>query len=335
MTYVYHRANKALIQHQPKRMMDEAARHRATIATMSEEKKEVLHKYELNSLAPNSVRSYESDHQVFLRWMAENYPECNDLSQATWPMCVDWLQSQVESGLTQATIQRRWAFLRAHLCESLKDPMVEREYAKVVKGLFKSVAREGVKGKTPLMADQVLAALGKIKGRTFDEEQQRMFLLWSFGTVLRRSETAATRWMHVKFCDRGITVNIPHSKAGEKTISVNKKNTPLDVMAPLLAWRERTKAGPNDLIFRGMNKQGEPLNSKIGDKTMTRYVKTAAMSLNLPSEAFAVHSVRSGGISSHAVAGATTAQLMQLSAHKSLSSLQHYLKGMGDFQHGL
>ena len=335
MAYKQQRGQVALVQHQSGHIVDEAARHRATIASMSEEKKEALHKHELNSLAPNSVRSYESDHQVFSRWMARNYPECVDLGQATWPMAVDWLQSQIYVGLAQATLQRRWAFLRAHLCESLKDPMVEREYSKVVKGLFKSVAREGVKGKTPLMADQVLAAVQKIEGKKSDEEQQRMFLLWSFGTALRRSETAATKWRHVKFCDRGITVNIPHSKAGEKTISVNKKNTPLDVVAPLLAWRERTAAGPDDFIFRAMDKQGEPLTSKIGDKTMTRYVKTAAMSLNLPSEAFAVHSLRSGCLSSHAVAGATTAQLMQLSAHKSLSSLQHYLKGMGDFQHGL
>ena len=335
MMHSYQRGRMAVVQPQSRNVVDEAARHRATIASMSIEKKEAFHRYELNSLAPNSVRSYESDHQVFLRWMAINYPECKDLSQATWPMCVDWLQSQIESGLAQGTLQRRWAFLRAHLCESLKDPAVEREYSKVVKGLFKSVAREGMKGKTALMADQVLAALQKIKGETFDEEQQRMFLLWSFGTALRRSETAATRWRDVKFCARGITINVPHSKSGEKTISVNKKETPLDVVVPLLAWRDRTNAGPDDLIFRAMDKQGEPLSIKIGDKTMTRYVKTAAMSLNLPSEAVAVHSLRSGCLSSHAVAGATMAQLMQLSAHKSLSSLQHYLKGVGDFQHGL
>jgi integrase len=335
MMHPHQRGRTALVQHQSRHVVDEAARHRATIASMSAEKKESLLRYELNSLAPNSVRSYESDHQVFLRWMATNYPDCVDLSQATWPMCVDWLQSQVDSGLAQATLQRRWAFLRAHLCESLKDPAVEREYTKVVKGLFKAVAREGVKGKTALMADQILAALQKIKSKTFDEEQQRMFLLWAFGTALRRSETAATRWRHVKFCARGITVNIPHSKSGEKTISVNRKNTPLDVVAPLLAWQQRTAAGPDDFIFRAMDRQGELLNTKIGDKTMTRYVKTAAMSLNLPSEAFAPHSLRSGCLSSHAVAGATTAQLMQLSAHKSLSSLQHYLKGVGDFQHGL
>ena len=66
------------------------------------------------------------------------------------------------------------------------------------------------------MADQVLAALQKIEGKTFDEEQQRMFLLWSFGTALRRSETAATKWRHVTFSALGITVHVPHSKAGEK-----------------------------------------------------------------------------------------------------------------------
>ena len=61
----------------------------------------------------------------------------------------------------------------------------------------------------------------------------------------------------------------------------------------------------------------------------------AAISLGLPSESFAPHSLRSGCISSHAVAGATTIQLMQLSAHKSLSSLQHYLTGVGNFEHRL
>ena len=135
MTHLHQRGRTAVVQHQPAHIVDEAARHRATIASMSAEKKEALHRYELNSLAPNSVRSYESDHQVFLRWMAVNYPECEELSQATWPMCVDWLQSQVDSGLAQATLQRRWAFLRAHLCLSLQDPAVEREYSKVVKGI--------------------------------------------------------------------------------------------------------------------------------------------------------------------------------------------------------
>ena len=176
---------------------------------------------------------------------------------------------------------------------------VEREYAKVVKGMLKAVVREGMKGRTPLMADHVLTALQKIEGETFDQEEQRMFLLWSFGTALRRSETAAVKWRHVEFCAQGITVSIPRSKVGEKTISVNKKNTPLDVVAPLLAWRERTAAEPDDLIFRAIDKQGELLTSKIEDKTMTRYVKTATMSLNLPSEAFAPHSLRSGIDPSH------------------------------------
>jgi integrase len=324
-----------VVQRQALQGVDEAARHRATIENMSEEKKAAFHQYELNSLSAGSVRSYTSDHKVFAGWMAINYPECVDLSQATWPICVDWLRSQVDDGLAQATIQRRWAFLRAHLCLSLKDPTVEREYRKTVKGLFKSVAQEGVKGKKPLMADQVLAALQKIEGRTFDEEQQRMFLLFSFATVLRRSESAAAKWRHVLFSDRGITVNIPHSKSGQKTISVNKKSTPLDVVEPLLAWRERTAAGPDDYLFKAMDSQGRPLDRKVGDKVMSRYVKTAAMSLGLPAAAFGNHSTRSGGLSSHAVAGATTVQLMQLSAHRSLTSLQHYLKGVGDFQHGL
>ena len=62
-----HHHSMAVAQQQSGQLVDEAARHRATMATMSEEKKEALYKYELNSLAPNSVRSYESDHKVFVR----------------------------------------------------------------------------------------------------------------------------------------------------------------------------------------------------------------------------------------------------------------------------
>lgn len=49
---------------------------------------------------------------------------------------------------------------------------------------------------------------------------------------------------------------------------------------------------------------------------------------------FAPHSLRHGCISSHAKSGATIAQLQSLSKHKSLSSLQKYIK-LGDFEHGL
>jgi integrase len=324
-----------VVPYQPARVDDEAARHRATIKGMSEEKKAQLHEHELNSLAPSSVRSYGSDYKMFAQWMATNYPECTDLSLATWPMCVCWLQDQADTGLSQATIQRRWAFLRSHLCLTLKDPAVEREYAKTVRGLLKSVAQDGVKGKTAMMADQVLAALTKIDGKTFDEEQQRMFLLWSFCTVLRRSETAATRFKDVVFSDKGITIHVSKSKTGSKTISVNKRTTALDVVAPLLAWQERMAAGPNDYIFRAMDRSGMLTSRKISEKVMTRYVKTAATSLGLPAAAFGVHSMRKGGLSSHAAAGATTVQLMSLSAHKSLKSLQCYLTGVGGFAHGL
>jgi site-specific recombinase XerD len=321
------------VRHARDAVHDEAARHRATINDMPDEKKQKLHEYEVASLAPSSRRSYHSDYKQFQRWMSTHYPECQDLSQATWPMCVDWTNSQVEQGLSKATIVRRWAFLRSHLCLSLKDPVIQQDYTKVIKGLMKSIDEPDEKGKTPLMGPDLVRILQKMQGDTFDQCQHRMFLLFAFGTALRRSEIASLKWKSVRFLPKGISIHVKKSKTGQKTVNVNKKEGPLDCVQPLLAWKERFQPSDDEYIFRALNRQREASNAKIGVKLMTRYVKQAAESIQLKGS-FAVHSVRSGCISTHAANGAGLAACMKLSQHKSLSSLQHYLKGQ-DFDHGL
>lgn len=326
------RADIAVQQPQPA-INDEAARHRATIDSMSEEKKQQLHQYELASLAPSTLKSYKSDYKQFTTWLTEHYPECDAPARATWPMCVDWLATQIEQGLSKSTIQRRWAFLRSHVCLSLKEPAVQQEYTKVIQGLMKSIDEHREKGKTALMGPDLVRILEKIPGQTFDECQQQMFLLFSFGTALRRSEIAGLRWKDVHFLPKGLSVHVKKSKTGEKTVNINKKQGPLDCVKPLLAWKEQFQPAADDYIFRALTRDGQPSNAPIGVKLMTRYVKNGAKSIDLDGT-FGCHSTRSGAISTHAANGASISACLKFSQHKSLSSLQHYLKGH-DFDHGL
>jgi hypothetical protein len=116
-------------------------------------------------------------------------------------------------------------------------------------------------------------------------------------------------------------------------VNINRKRGALDCVEPLLAWRKQFQPSNDDYIFRALTRGGEPSKAPIGVKAMTRYVKSGAELIGLEGS-FAVHSMRSGAISTHAASGASFSACLQFSQHKSLSSLQHYLKGR-DFDHGL
>jgi integrase len=323
---------------------DEAARHLESIAGLTEEQKQQFHEHELNSLAKNSVRTYSSDLRVFTAWMKERYPEVVDLRLSTWPQIGLWMQSMADEGLSEATIKRRLSFLRSHLVPSLKTPEVELQYQKAFKGLVKSTHTDEQKGKKALMDNDligILAALDDVDkaqegGASFDTRQQRMFLLFGFATLLRRSEIRMLQWKHVTHVQRGCSIHVVASKTGTKTIGINARpGQPLDLLDPLKKWRDETKGGDDNFIFRGLNREREMTSKPIGVKLMTHYVKYGCSLIGLDDVTeFAVHSLRSGGISSMARDGATSIQIMGKSKHKSLSSLQHYVKH-GDFDHGL
>ena len=323
---------------------DEAARHFQSIADLTEEQQQQFHQHELDSLSANSVRTYTSDLRVFTAWMREHYPEVVDLRLSTWPQIGLWMQSMADNGISEATIKRRLSFLRSHLVPSLKTPEVELQYQKAFKGLVKSTHTDEPKGKNALMDNDlmdILAALDDVDkaqegGASFDTKQQRMFLLFGFATLLRRSEIRMLRWKHVTHILRGCSIYVVASKTGSKTIGINARpGQPLDLVDPLKKWRDETKGHDDDFIFRGLNREREMTSNPIGVKLMTHYVKHGCSLIGHDDVTeFAPHSLRSGGISSLARDGATSIQIMGKSKHKSLSSLQRYVKH-GDFDHGL
>ena len=281
---------------------------------------------------------------MFTAWMKEYYPQVVDLTLSTWPQIGLWMQSMADDGISEATIKRRLSFLRSHLVPSLKTPEVELQYQKAFKGLVKSTHTDEPKGKRALMDNdlvEILAALddveqAKEEEASFDSKQQRMFLLFGFATLLRRSEIRMLKWKHITHVQRGCSVHVVASKTGTKTIGINARpGQPLDLVGPLKTWRDETKGGDDDYIFRGLNREREMTSNPIGVKLMTHYVKHGCSLIGYDDvAAFAPHSMRSGGISSLARDGATTIQIMGKSKHKSLSSLQRYVKH-GDFDHGL
>ena len=131
-------------------------------------------------------------------------------------------------------------------------------------------------------------------------------------------------------------MRVKESKIGEKIIGVNAKpGQALDLCAPLLLWKQRCEASDSDYVFRGLNRNREMTGKPISAKLLTQYVKTGCQRIgyNDGSE-FSPHSLRSGRIASLHEMALQRLNWLGLSKHKSLSSLQKYIK-MGDFEHGL
>ena len=329
----------SLVLHQAQ-PIDEAARHRADISLLTTEEKDLFGQHEQNSLSEGSKRTYESDHRVFERWMSEHHPSVTNLHFCTWPVIMQWMQSMVDNKISEATIRRRFSFLRSHLCPSLKQPAVEQEYEKLFKGLIKSAHTDTQKGKRAILDDELIRILAAVDAQSdggFDSQQHRMLLLFSWATALRRDEVRLVQWKHIQLLPgKGVSVHVPRSKTGEKSVGVNTRpGQSLDLLRALTEWKAVTCSTVEDFVFRGLSNKREMTSKKISDRLMVYYVKHGCELIGMEDVgSVAMHSLRAGVISSHARNGATTVQLMGLSRHKSLSSLKLYVK-TGEFDHGL
>ncbi len=94
-------------------------------------------------------------------------------------------------------------------------------------------------------------------------------------------------------------------------------------------------AGPKSFVFRTISKHDEITERPIGIKCMAKYIREGCVSIQLPHEQYGMHSLRSGMITTAADTHSIP-QIMQVSRHRNVSSIQSYLKGsLEAFSHGL
>jgi integrase len=193
-----------------------------------------------------------------------------------------------------------------------------------------------MKGKRPLLMHHVHAIVGLLPKEGHDTMQRRTFLLFGFHSAMRRSELRAMRWNDVEFKPAGVVIRIPVSKTGVgQTITLNRRRPEHCPVRQLELWKERTKPEARSAVFRTITKDDEITEKPVSIKCMVKYVKRGCISIGLPETDYGVHSLRSGLISTAADTH-TVPQIMQVTRHRNISSIQSYLKGsVQAFGHGL
>lgn len=333
-----HRANtntELMIQH-----------HQRAVQELSDEQKEEFRQHAAASFAASTRRNYESDHRCFVMFLEQKYPNATrlidpatgvvDERRAAWTDAILWMQQMAREHKKLSTINRRWSYLRAHLIPDLSRKEIHDEYQQILAGIRKQLNDGQMKGKRPLLMKHIHAIVKLLPTGSRDTLQRRTLLLFGFHSAMRRSELKAMRWNDVEFKPAGAVVRIPVSKTGVgQTITLNRRRGDLCPVQQLERWKKQTRASSKDFVFRSIDKGDNITQKPIGIKCMVKYIKEGCVSIDLPEEQYGMHSLRSGMITTAADTHSIP-QIMQVSRHRNVSSIQSYLKGsLEAFSHGL
>ena len=324
--------------------------HHRAVQELSDEHKEEFRRHAAASFAASTRRNYESDHRCFVLFLEQMYPNNTtaarlidpatgllDERRAAWTDAILWIQQMVQDNKKLSTINRRWSYLRAHLIPDLSRMEIHDEYQQILAGIRKQLDDGQMKGKRPLLMKHVHAIVELLSSTVgHDVRQRRTLLLFGFHSAIRRSELRAMRWNDVEFKPAGAVVLIPVSKTGVgQTITLNRRRGAHCPVQQLEQWKKQTKASSNDYVFRTVNKDDDITQKPIGIRCMVKYIKEGCVSIDLPEQRYGVHSLRSGMITTAADTHSIP-QIMQVSRHRNVSSIQSYLKGsLEAFSHGL
>jgi site-specific recombinase XerD len=291
--------------------------------------------------AENTRKAYRSDFTRFQAFCAQH-------RLSPLPATPQTLAAFLATEATQAkasTIERRLAAIRyAHTLAGLKNPTDDERVKATARGIRRTLGTATAK-KAPITDDTlgvILATLtaksialtakkrrktqGAKPDRTIVDLRDRALLLLGFAGAFRRSELVALNVADLVETKQGLRVAIRRSKNTHDVATVaiprGRRTCPVLALKAWLAAATITK-GP---IFRRINKAGRVLPDRLTAQSVALIVKARARRAGLDPEQFSAHSLRAGFLTSAARHGASLFKMMDVSRHRSLSTLKGYVR---------
>lgn len=285
------------------------------------------HVYAAGADAENTKRAYSSDWTHFSTWSKKrnsaDLPARPDDVALYIRHCVEVL------GLKTSTVQRRIAAIsRVHQSNGLKSPTSEW----VVKNTCRRLVREHGKPaskKKPLLFEDLKALLEHIPP-TLTGLRDKAILLLGFAGAFRRSDLASLDYEDVVVAKEGLVVTIrkgktDQSRKGRRIGIPFGQNAETCVAKTLEAWLSAAKidSGP---LFRKVDKHGRVQHDALSSSIVGVIVKQYAKTIGKRPSSMGAHSLRSGFITSAALAGAPEWSIQEQSGHRSLKVLREYIQ---------
>ena len=320
-----------------------------------------LKRFHDNSLAATSRKAYTSDYHSFVSFLATRFPDVEVgrlQQQCTLEHVLAYLSHLCKDGKKISTINRRLSTIKKHILPALfsraivpgsRGEQVAQEMDAIVRGIRRVVGGEQrVRGKRPLLIENI-TAMADLAAQAVNDDDEPVpntrcrdvcLLLFLFFSAMRRSEVSKLMWSDLTFDKRGVVVQIRQSKTDKEakgqTIALSRLDgTPKAAYCPvqaLEAWRTQSGGVGESPVFRWISKKDEIQWRILIDQRIVSIIKRYAKMIGLDEKCFAGHSTRSGYVTSSSERGVPVAEMMKRTRHKSLSSVQVYMKSEDLFQ---
>lgn len=288
--------------------------------------------YASASRSAGTRKAYTSALRGFSAWCIRE--ACSSLPATPQTVAV-YLAHMATSERRVSTIRKaRSAIDAAHRLSGYGRPGRHPMVHEVMQGIARELAVAPVQ-KRPLITDDLRALLRSIpdglKGC-----RDRALLLLGFAGALRRSELVALRLEDVEFVDAGLRIHIRKSKTDQEgrgevlgiPFGSLVFTCPVRAVEAWLVVAKITR-GP---VFRAVSRHESLGVAALSGKAVARIVKAHAEAAGLDPKEFAGHSLRSGFVTSAALAGVEEHDIARQSRHKSVSILRAYVRKATVFQ---
>lgn len=280
--------------------------------------------FALAEKSPATRRAYQSDFKQF-----EAYCARRDLTAvpATTNTTAAYLAYLATEGLRPSSIQRAAAAIRyAHRLAGHEAPTSAETVKATMRGIRRTVGSATIQ-KTAATSDCVRDMLAACPD-TLRGKRDRALLALGFAGAFRRSELQALTVADLVEKADGYEVVIRTSKTDQtgegQTIAIpqGSRMRPVEMV---MAWLKAAsiKSGP---IFRPINKGGRVSDQAMTGESIAAVVKQYAKACGYDPANFAGHSLRAGFLTSAAEAGSSVFKMMEVSRHKSIDTLRHYVR---------
>ena len=228
------------------------------------------------------------------------------------------------------TIRRRVAAIsEAHNRNGFQTPTQEW----IVKNTMKRLWREHgspARGKDPILVDDIKKIVAHCDTSTVSGIRDKAILLLGFASSLRRSDIVNIDIEDVSRAKEGLVIQVRKGKTDQMRKG-RKIGIPYGKYAescPVIAVFEWLIAsglseGP---LFRSMTKNEKPRATRMSAQVVALIVKKYCSLIGKKTSKFAAHSLRSGFVTSAAIAGVTERHIQNQSGHLSSTMLRRYIR---------
>lgn len=288
---------------------------------------EAARRYASKGRSDNTLKTYQSAWKEFQAFAG------NGALPASPATVIAYLTALADSGAKANTINVKLSAISfRHKSAKLTDPTEHEDVKLVMAGIRRELGTRPAK-KAPITLDDLRLMVGAIDTGTLAGKRDKAILLLGWAGAFRRSELVSldVADLHI---NGAIKVTLRKSKTDQdgrgmvKVIPAIDHDPDLCPVRALRSWLDASQIR-SGAVFRKISRWGTVSETRLTSQSVALIVKNLARRAGLDDRQFSGHSLRSGFITSAAMAGVESRDIMAQTGHKSVSVMQSYIQDAG------